>query len=142
MFPNLQALEPSSGARGAWGYHNPMMARVCRPLVLLALLEAACAPRPAPINLAENVVTIENQTSRDWRNVIVTVNDHFSGGTPLLAAGGRLNAPLSQFHTALGQRYDASRQMVYKIAVTATDANGQPVKLEFDKRQKQKLVNW
>lgn len=119
-----------------------MVARVCRSLVLLSLLGAACTPRPGPINVAENVVTIQNQTSRDWRNVRVTVNDHFSGGTPLLAAGSQLTAPLSQFHTALGQRYDASRQMVYKIEVTATDANGEPVKLEFDKRQKQKLVNW
>jgi hypothetical protein len=109
------------------------MVRYVRPaLVLGVLFYAACTPRPGPITVAENVVSIQNQTTRDWRNVVVTVNDHFRGGAATLAAGSRMSAPLSQFQTAFGQRYDASRQHVFKIEVTATDANGDPVELKFD----------
>ena len=119
-----------------------MVRRLCYGLLLLGLVHAACKPRPGPIEVADNVVSIQNQTSRDWRDVVVTVNDHFRGGTRTLAAGSRMAAPLTQFQTAFGQRYDVSRQFVFKIEVTATDANNEPVKLELDKRTGQKLVNW
>ena len=118
-----------------------MVRRLCCGLLVLGLIHAACKPRPGPIEVSDNVVAIQNQTRRDWRNVIVTVNDHFRGGTPALAAGSRMAAPLSQFQTAFGQRYDVVRQSVFRVEVTATDANGEEVKLELDNRNK-KLVNW
>lgn len=100
--------------------------------VLIALvLVAGCSAPPDPITLAENSLVVRNATSRDWKNVRVTVNDHFTGGVPVLAAGGRMNAPLSQFVTGFGQRYDPSRQVVYKVEVTATDAKGEAVNLQW-----------
>jgi hypothetical protein len=114
-----------------------MFAPPYRRIALVVLLLApACAPRPDPIRIRENVVIIQNQTSRDWRKVLITVNDHFRGGVPLLAANGQLNAPLSQFQTAFGQRYDIARQTVFKVEVTATDSSGEPVKVEFDAKKR------
>jgi hypothetical protein len=72
---------------------------------------------------------IENLTNSDWKNVRIIVNDHFNGGVPLLRAGQRLNAPLSQFQSGLGYKYDRSRMSPYKVELTATDAAGNPVKL-------------
>jgi hypothetical protein len=115
-----------------------MLRRVCRSLALLLLLNAACSRRAGPISVDANVVSVQNQTARDWRNVVVTVNDHFRGGTPTLAAGSRMAAPLSQFQTAFGQHYDVARQSVFKIEVTATDSNGEPVKLELETTTKGK----
>ncbi len=109
-----------------------MRRRPWRLLALVFVLHASCSRAPGPITVAENAVSVQNQTSRDWRNVVVTVNDHFRGGTPTLAAGSRMSAPLSQFQTAFGQHYDVSRQRVLKVEVTATDSNGDPVKLELD----------
>lgn len=103
-----------------------------RALLAAMLLTAACARSPDPIEVDENVVVVRNQTSRDWRNVIVTVNDHFRGGAPHLAAQGRLTAPLSQFQTGFGQRYEISRQNVFKVEVTATDSTGEPVHLQYE----------
>jgi hypothetical protein len=111
-------------------YHSAMIRYL--KLGLLLLLLAACSGRPGPITVADNVVAIQNQTTRDWRNVVVTVNDHFRGGTSTLAAGSRMAAPLSQLQTAFGQRFDVARQHVSKVVVTATDANGEPVELTFD----------
>lgn len=108
-----------------------------RQVALAAILLAgACSPRPGPVSVAENTVVVQNQTSREWRNVVVTVNDHFRGGAPTMAAGSRLSAPLSQFQTAFGQRYDRARQSVFKVEVTAIDSSGKPVKLEFDAKKR------
>lgn len=101
-----------------------------RQVALVAMLLAgACSPRPGPISVADNMVVVQNQTSGDWRQVIITVDDHFRGGAPALAAGSRLSAPLSQFQTAFGQRYDISRQHVFKVEVTAIDSSGALVNL-------------
>jgi hypothetical protein len=100
-------------------------------VVLLSWTAVACSGKPDPITIAENTVTVENQTLREWRNVVITVNDHFRGGAPRLAAGGRLTAPLTQFQTAFGQRYDIGRQSVFKVEVTATAASGDAVKLQW-----------
>jgi hypothetical protein len=112
-----------------------MLTRWC--LMFLLALAAACSQPPDPIAVRDNTVHVENQTPHEWRNVIVVVNDHFRGGSAKLAPGGRLTAPLSQFQTAYGQRFDFGRQRVLKIEVTATDANGAPVKLEMGGGKKQ-----
>ena len=104
----------------------------CLAIAALVLLAAACKSARPPVTIQGGVVTVENRTAREWRNVIVTVNDHFRGGTPSLAPGGRLTAPLSGFQTAFGQRFDQARQSVAKIEVAATDADGKPVALSWD----------
>ena len=122
---------------GTWRYHNRMLTRSARVRVFLAvvLTAGACGSPSPPISVADTIVTVENQTSRDWTQVVVTVNDHYRGGAPRLAARGRLTAPLSQFQTAFGQRYDYARQSVFKVEVSATDSKGEPVKLEWGRKQ-------
>ena len=100
-------------------------------LTVLALAAACDAPRD-PIVVDEGMVTVENMTAREWRNVRVTVNDHFTGGARVLEAGGRLTAPLSQFQTGLGQKFDRGRQSVFKVEVTATEPDGKAVTLKWD----------
>lgn len=100
----------------------------------LVLLAAACDDRRDPIILEEGVITIENQTGSEWTNVRVVVNDYFGGSAPSLAPGQRMNAVLSNMQTGFGQRYDRGRMSVYKIEVTATDADGEPVKLTWSPR--------
>jgi hypothetical protein len=107
---------------------RPSAAALALPLLLLA---AACSDKRDPITINGGIVTVDNYTSHEWRNVMVTVNDHFHGGAPRLAAGSRLTAPLTQFQTAYGQRFSIDRQSVFKVEVTATDDAGQPVKLQW-----------
>jgi hypothetical protein len=102
----------------------------CSALILL--LVAACSSPPDPIVVDEGMVTVENQTAREWRNLKVTVNDHFSGGAAVLLPGGRMTAPLGQFQTGLGQKFDRSRQSVFKVEVTATEPDGTPVRLTWE----------
>jgi hypothetical protein len=100
--------------------------------VLIGVLTlSACSAPKEPIVVDEGIVTVENLTSREWRNVKVTVNDHFNGGAPALLPGSRLTAPLSQFQTGLGQKFDRGRQSVYKVEVTAQEPDGTPVSLKW-----------
>lgn len=99
---------------------------------LLALVVAASCSKPEdPIQVDSTSVTVLNQTSADWKNVLIVVNDHYRGAAPLLRAEGRLNAPVGQFETGFGQRWPSGTR-VTKVVVTATDASNQPVKLEWD----------
>jgi hypothetical protein len=106
-------------------------ARTAMVIFVVAVIVSSCGRRD-PIRLEDGTIIVENQTSRPWRNVVITVNDHFRGGAQLLAAGGRMTAPLSGFQTAYGRRYDRARQSVYKVEVTATDQNGKPVTLTWN----------
>ena len=125
----------TTGCQSTCGYHIRMAGTTRRrarlALAGILLLAACSTPRPA-IMLQEGTVVVENQTTREWRNVIITVNDHFRGGGASLAAGGRMTAPLSAFQTAFGQRFERGRQSVSKIEVTATDVDGKPVALTWN----------
>lgn len=136
--PLTTGCERRGPAREAHGDIIPsMLARPQAAALLVALLWLpACSARPDPITVAENSIVVKNDTSRDWKNVRVTVNDHFNGGVPLLAAGSRMNAPLSQFVTGFGQRYSPSHQVVFKVEVTATDSSGNAVNLKWGRDRK------
>ena len=99
--------------------------------LLLVVFAASCSKPEDPIQVEPTTINILNQTDEDWKNVYITVNDHYRGGVQVLKAKGRLNAAMNQFETAYGQRWPAS-QRVTKVLVTATDAKNQPVKLEWD----------
>jgi hypothetical protein len=101
---------------------------------LICLLALACTDRPDPIILDEGIITVENQTDSEWKDVRVVVNDYFGGSVPSLAPGARLNAMLSNMQTGFGQRFDRGRMSVRKIEVTATDASGKPVNLTWERQ--------
>jgi len=103
--------------------------------VVAALLMAcaACAPPRDPIVIRDGMLLLENQSSREWRNVRVTINDHFSGGVRSLMPGGLMTAPLRDFQTGFGQKFDRGRMSVRKVRVAATDADGEPVALAWGK---------
>jgi hypothetical protein len=105
--------------------------------LLVLGLSVACSDPPPPIQVNENSITVTNQTSDEWRNVLITVNDHYRGGAPVLKPDGHLNAPISQFDTGFGQRW-VMGTVIRKIEVTAKTASGEPVKLNWDISQRKK----
>ena len=99
-------------------------------LLVAQLFAAGCSDPEDPIDVDGNAITVLNQSDHDWRNVLIVVNDHFRGGASVLKANGRLNAPVSQFDTGYGQRWQMGTP-IRKVVVTAEAANGDPVKLEW-----------
>jgi hypothetical protein len=113
------------------------LASLCVIPILTILVGSACSAPRDPIVVDEGMITVENQTDHEWRNVRIMVNHHFGGGTAALEAGGRLNAPLSQFQTGFGQKFDRGRQSVFKVEVTARSADGKTVTLTWGADQPQ-----
>ena len=111
---------------------SAVTSRALAGLLCLASMVTACSSPPAPISLDDGTVVVLNQTKAEWRNVVITVNDHFRGGAPSLPPGGRMAAPLAQFQTAFGQHYDRRSQSVAKIELTATASDGSAVALSWN----------
>jgi len=87
-----------------------------------------------PIRVEGQRLVVENQTSEAWRNVIVTINAYYRASAQSVDAGGRLEAPLANLQTGLGQRFNVMRERVTRVEVRATDASGKPVTLDWDEK--------
>ena len=115
-----------------------MMRRALTVFAVLAIASlAACSKPDPPISVGEGMVTVVNQTEQDWKEVLITVNDHFRGYVPVLKADGRANAPLNQFTTGHGQRWTTGT-LVRTVDVTAKNADGTNVKLTWGREEKQR----
>lgn len=107
--------------------------RLPRAAALAVACAMACVETRDPIVIKEGTLFLENQTAREWRDVRITVNDHFTGGVASLRPRSRLSAPLRDFQTGFGQRFDRGRMSVVKVHVTATDVDGQAVVVHWGK---------
>jgi hypothetical protein len=87
-----------------------------------------------PIRVEGQRLVVENQTPHAWRNVIVTINAYYRASTESLDPGGRLETPLANLQTGLGQRFNVMREHVRSVEVRATDASGKPVSLDWDEK--------
>jgi hypothetical protein len=100
-------------------------------LVALVVLSGACSPPRDPIVIRDGMLVLENQSQREWRDVRVTINDHFTGGVRVLMPGGLMTAPLREFQTGFGRKFDRGTMSVRKVRVSATDSRGEPVALTW-----------
>jgi hypothetical protein len=106
----------------------------------VALLVTGCRAELPPIRQHGTWIVVENQTKSSWKDVSVTINAYYRGVSPALTAGGRLEAPLANFVTGLGQRFNIARERVTTVEVRATDASGNPVALDWDEKTGPPLV--
>ena len=94
-------------------------------------LLVGCRGKPEPIRVNGGRLVVENQTRQEWREVVVTVNSYYRGGSSSLAPGGRLETALANFTTGLGQRFDTNRERVSRVEVRAKTASGEPVAIDW-----------
>src|SRR6187402_29818 len=110
-------------------------------LVLFIVSRQACGRAVGPpIRQRGAWLIVENQTKSPWKDVTVTLNAYYRGASPTLAAGGRLEAPLANFVTGLGQRFNTAREHISRVEVRATDTAGKPVTLDWDEKTGPPLV--
>jgi hypothetical protein len=106
------------------------MARGCTVAVAAALMVTACrTPPPEPITFQGRAIVVENLTADDWQNVEVWLNDHYRVTKPHMPPGERFSIPLSSFVAGFGQRFDAARQSIRGVEVTASAPGGRAVRL-------------
>ena len=120
-----------------------MRARTVVTLSLTALVATAIAfvlrsgggPRGEPIRVEGARIVVENQSAHAWSGVNVTINAYYRVRTPSIDPGGRLETPLANLETGLGQRFNPARERVTHVEVRATDASGKPVAIDWDDKK-------
>ena len=75
------------------------MTRPLRAMILLLCLAASrCARIPAEtMRIDGRIVTVDNHSADEWRDVEIWVNGYFRATAPAIAAHGRLQVPLNAF---------------------------------------------
>jgi hypothetical protein len=111
-------------ALAAW---RPVVAGLACAMALVV----GCRAKPEPIRVDRGRLIVENLTQQEWRDVTVTVNAYYRGGSPSLAAGGRLETPLTNFVTGFGQRFDTNREPVRRVEVRAKTPTGEPIAIDW-----------
>jgi hypothetical protein len=104
----------------------------CALAVACSAALVACDEPRDPIVVQRTSLTLENQSSSEWTGIEIWVNDHYRVTASSLAAGGRLNVPLTSFVAGFGQRFNTGTN-VFGVEVTAKTAGGEPVRLIWGK---------
>ena len=105
-------------------------ARVVWAAALAGLATAACRTiPPEPITFRDRAIVVENLTTAEWQNVEVWLNDHYRVTKSRMPPGERFTIPFSAFVAGFGQRFDAARQPIRGVEVTAAAPGGRAVTL-------------
>lgn len=80
------------------------------------------------IDMDQGSLLIRNVDEREWRNVVVYVNDHYRGTASTLAPGAILRPALRDFVDGYGRRFNPSAHRVFGVLVTAEDDRGGKVR--------------
>ena len=109
-----------------------MAGRLLGCAVLAAsITTAGCRKLPIePLKLERNMLTVTNESARDWTNVEIWLNTYYRVTTSSLPAGGRLQAPLDTFVAGFGQRFDFQQMQVKDLRLTAKLPDGTPFELK------------
>ena len=103
---------------------------MCLAALAAAVASLACrTPPPEPITFQDRAIVVENQTADEWQNVEVWLNDHYRVTKSRMPPGERFSIPLSAFVAGFGQRFDAARQPIRGVEVSASAPGGRPVRL-------------
>lgn len=104
----------------------------CAAAAALAVAAAACRaePRPEPLKLDGNMLTVDNRSAQDWTAVEIWLNRNHSVRIPSIAAGSRLNVPLDAFVAGFGQRFNYKRTPITDLRLKAKLPDGSPIELE------------
>ena len=77
------------------------MSRVVRVWLVIWVLavgwfiwQRGCDPTLKDIEVADGAITVRNQTTEEWVDVRIWVNEHYAGGARSIPAGGFVREPL------------------------------------------------
>jgi hypothetical protein len=127
----LNARTPPS-PRGPWRERLPALrAAVWSGAIAAALVITACSPPPVePLKLDGNMLTVDNRSDVEWKNVEIWLNTYYRVKTDSIPAKGRFQAPLDAFVAGFGQRFEFRRMQVKDLRLNATSPDGKPVEIK------------
>jgi hypothetical protein len=99
-------------------------------LVAVATSIGCSKPVVEPLQLQGNRLTVDNQTSDDWRDVEIWLNSYFRITVPSIPSRRRFQAPLDAFVSGYGQRFNFSRMQITALRLSGKRPDGSPVEVQ------------
>jgi hypothetical protein len=104
-------------------------------VLAFAALAFACGKPPTePLKLDGNVLTVDNRTSQEWRNVEIWLNTYYRITKPSIMPKERFQAPLDTFVAGHGQRFEFRRMQIRDLRLVATLPDGKPIEIKKEFR--------
>jgi len=85
------------------------------------------------IVIDNGAVIVRNQSSDEWLDIRIWVNDHYAGSGRSIPAGGFAREPLSRFVTSRNQKFDPVTIPVASVVVLAKTPAGTAVRVVWGK---------
>jgi hypothetical protein len=99
--------------------------------VVCVCASAGCAAPPVePLKLDGNMLTVDNRSAHEWKNVEIWLNTYYRLKTDSIPAKGRFQAPLDAFVAGFGQRFAFKRMQVRDLRLNATLPDGKPIEIK------------
>ena len=115
------------------------MRRHVTSLVIVAALAGAwflwqrgCDRALPAITVDGGAILVRNQTTEDWKNVRIWVNDYYSGTASEIRAGSFVREPVTRFVAAQGQTMKSTTP-VTSVVVLGTSSSGKPLRVPWGK---------
>src|SRR5438046_2306190 len=102
--------------------------------LLIATVTGCVNIPPDPLQLDGGILTVDNRTSSDWKDVEIWINQYFRVTVPAIAARSRFQVPLSSFVSGYAQRFDIDHAVIKDLRLTAKQPDGTPLVLKKDMR--------
>jgi hypothetical protein len=104
-------------------------------LALLGMVAGGCVDIPPdPLQLDRGILTVDNRSSADWKDVEIWINQYYRVTVPKIAAGSRFQVPLDAFVSGYAQRFDVHHAVVKDLRLTAKQPDGKPISIKRDTR--------
>ena len=97
----------------------------------MTTLAGGCS-RPAvePLRLDGNILTVDNRSSEEWKNVEIWLNTYYRLTIDSIPPEGHVQAPLDNFVAGFGQRFQFRRMQVKDLRLTAKLPDGRPIEIK------------
>ena len=80
------------------------------------------------------MLTVDNRTSADWKDVEIWINRYYRVTVPTIAAESRFQVPLNAFVSGYAQRFDIRHAVIKDLRLTAKERDGTPITITRDSR--------
>ena len=104
-------------------------------VALVGGMLAACGRPPVePLKLDGNLLTVDNRTGHEWKNVEIWLNTYYRITRSSIQPNERFQATLDTFVAGYGQRFEFRRMQIRDLRLVATLPDGTPIEIKKEFR--------
>ena len=106
------------------------MTRLAFVLVALVVACGCSEPPIEPLKLDGNLLTVDNRSPQEWRDVEIWLNTYYRVRTSSIPSKGRFQTPLDNFVAGQGQRFQFRKMQIKDLRLNAVLPDGKPIEIK------------